>query len=288
MATKARTLEGAAILTGCLVALLDANAANAQDVVFSRRVYAAKGQTFEQLWSLTLADESLRPLTNTPRSHQSPSCSEDGRWIFFTSIDGNRWSVDRQTGSERQATQEAPGTSTDPASVPARCDDRTISISPDGTRIACASRAWTTGANELLILDRASTQEIARIPFTERNTSGDEYPAWPVRSLWSPNGLALLVGIFGEGSTSTVPKMDYFVLEPRTHEWTRAFAGNDPTWGPDARKIVFITPRDLVELPGSSTRKVWSADLAIYDVATKRQTVITRGATNNEQPVLCR
>jgi Tol biopolymer transport system component len=256
--------------------------------VFSRRVYAAKGRTYEQLWTLTLADESLRPLTNTARSHRNPSCSTDGRWIFFTTTDGSRWSLDRPTGRERQAMPNALDPSTDPTMAPPQCDDRTVSISPDGTRIACASRNWTNRSNELLILDRPSTQEIARIPFTERNRSGDEYPAWPLRSQWSPDGLALLIGILGEGSNSTVPTTDYFVLDPRTREWTRAFTGNDPTWGPDARTIVFITPRDLVELPGSSTRKVWSADLATYDVTTQRQTIVTRGATNNEQPVLCR
>jgi Tol biopolymer transport system component len=288
-ATKTRKREGTSILAACLVALLGAKAADAQDVVFSRRVYAPKGQTFEQLWSLTLADESLRPLTNTARSHRNPSCSTDGGWLFFTTADGSRWTLDRATGREQPASQKALDSSADAVTAPPQCDDRTVSISPDGTQIACASTSWTRGTNEVLILDRATKQEIARIPFTEFNTSGDEYPAWPLRSLWSPDGLALLIGIFGEGSSSTVPKMDYFLLEPRTRQWTRAFTGNDPTWGPDARKIVFITPRDLVELPGSSTRKVWSADLAIYDVTTERQTIVTRGgATNNEQPVLCR
>lgn len=275
------------ILAGCLAALIGANVADAQDVVFSRRVYAANGATFEQLWTLTLADESLRPLTNTPRPHHSPSCSADGKWIFFTSADGKRWSLERRTGREQPAQETLEG-SRDPAPSPSRCDDRTVSMSPDKTRIACASTDWSSGANELLILDGPSTREIARIRFAERTTSGAEYPAWPLRPLWSPDGLVLLVGIFGEGSSSTVPKMDYFLLDPRTHEWTRAFTGEDPTWAPDAEKIVFTTPRDLVALPGSATRRVWSADLAIYDVATRRQTNMTRGATNSKQPVLCR
>jgi Tol biopolymer transport system component len=284
-ATKTRPREAAFLLAGCFAALLGVNPSSAQDVVFSRRVYAANGRTFEQLWTLTLADQSLRLLTNTPRPHHNPSCSPDGTWIFFTSADGTRWSLDRRTGRERQETLER---SSDPILAPARCDDRTASISPDGTRIACASSSWAAGSNELLILDRPSMQEIARIPFTERNNGGDVYPAWPLRSLWSPDGLVLLAGIIGEGSNSTVPKMDYFLLDPRTHEWTRAFTGNDPAWGQDARKIVFTTPRDLVQLPGSLTRKVWSAELAVYDVATRGETIVTSGATNSRQPVLCR
>jgi dipeptidyl aminopeptidase/acylaminoacyl peptidase len=55
------------------------------DVVFGRRVYAAAGRSYEQLWTLDTASRQVVPLSRTPRRHAAPACSPDGRRIWFLS-----------------------------------------------------------------------------------------------------------------------------------------------------------------------------------------------------------
>jgi Tol biopolymer transport system component len=73
------------ILTSLLLFLLHTGTARAQQVVFSRRVYAAQGATYQQLWIWSASDGSLTPLTSSPRDHITPVCSRDGKHIFFDS-----------------------------------------------------------------------------------------------------------------------------------------------------------------------------------------------------------
>jgi hypothetical protein len=54
------------ISTSAMLCLL-ATPVSAQQVVFSRPVYAAAGRTFQQLWIWSASDGSLKPLTHSPR-----------------------------------------------------------------------------------------------------------------------------------------------------------------------------------------------------------------------------
>jgi hypothetical protein len=60
--------------TSAVLCLL-ATPLSAQQVVFSRRVYAAAGRTYQQLWIWSASDGSLKPLTHSPRDHSEPVCS---------------------------------------------------------------------------------------------------------------------------------------------------------------------------------------------------------------------
>jgi len=166
--------------------------------------------------------------------------------------------------------------------VQAQCDDGTIARSADGSRVACAA-----AGKDIVIIDARTQKEIERIPFAQRYTSGEPYPDWSLQPSWSPDARRLLVGTYGEGSSSTTPKLDYFLLDLMTKAWTRAMTGNDAVWLRSGRAIVYSTPRDLVALGPSTTRSVWSAQLAMFDLDTRQTTVLTSGVSNNQQPALC-
>jgi WD40 repeat protein len=79
------------------------------DVLFGRRIYAAQGRTYQQIWMFDSHTNKTVPLTNTPRRHLQPVCSPDGRKIWFLSgVFGDEkntelWSFDPQTRTETLA-----------------------------------------------------------------------------------------------------------------------------------------------------------------------------------------
>jgi hypothetical protein len=134
------------LISASVVLSLLASSVSAQEAVFSRRVYAAAGRTFQQLWIWSASDGSLKPLTDSPRDHSEPLCSRDGKEIFFVSdtltLNKSVWRVDRGTGLERQVRKSAFLTDTEGASkVPsAPCDSvLDLSWSPDRARLACTA-----------------------------------------------------------------------------------------------------------------------------------------------------
>lgn len=357
--------------------LLFSTSAGAQQVILSRRVYAARGQTYQQLWIWSATDGSLKPLTNSPRDHNQPMCSRDGKQIFFNSVDQSIWSFDRATGTEHEVlavstsnrprllgigvdgrllVQRCPGPFqanptpctpivewhpaaqaggaivlplpehdevllspdgarllvntppydkqthavsplgvlmealnlqtfvTDAATARSRTDlppcDRPV-WSPDGSRLACAT------GQDITIVDVSTQKEIERIRFSEHDSRGEPYANPPAPEAWSPDGRTLLAGTYGENGSSTNPQSDYFLVDVATRSWRRAMTGNNAVWLPGRNAIVYSTPRDLAPLPASGAHSVWSAHLAIFDLAVRRETLLTSGVTNDEQPTLC-
>jgi Tol biopolymer transport system component len=266
-----------------LATLLLAPSIEAQEVVFSRRVYAARGTTFQQLWTWSASDGRLTQLTRSARDHRNPVCSPDGTQISFYSAT-SRWSFDRKTGIEEplngappRAGIGTPDTST--LRVPG-CDDRTWAPAPGGSRAVC-----TADGETLVIVDLSSGNEVERIRFDQRYPTGEPYPPWALQSTWSPDGHTLLVGTYG--GSSTAPALDFFLLDLSTKTWTRAMTGNSAVWLPKGDAIIYETPRDLMPLPLSATHRVWSAHLVRFDVATGTETPLTSGVTNDIQPTLC-
>ena len=273
---------------GALLLLLP-TPVQAQQVVFSRRVYVAQGSTYQQLWIWTASNGRLTPLTRSPRDHTAPVCSPDGHEVFFESPGPaaamSHWRLNRDTGSEQLADavpSAAVAAGAYPPLVRAQCDEGTIARSADGSRLACAA-----AGRDVVVIDAATQKEIERVPFGQRSSNGEPYPDWALQSSWSPDGRSLLVGTYGEGSSSTTPKLDYFLLDLATKAWTRAVTGNDAVWLPSGRAIVYSTPRDLVPLGPSTKGSVWSAQLAMFDLPTHKTTMLTSGVSNNQQPALC-
>lgn len=275
------------IVLGGLAFLLLTSSIEAQQVVFSRRVYAARGTTFQQLWIWSASDGRLTQLTSSARDHQTPVCSPDATQIFFdsytTSVAQPHWRFDRKTGIEEPMNGRPPRTEIVALDSKRRvpgCDDRTWARAPDGSRAAC-----TADGESLVIVDLTTGNEIDRIRFDQYYSTGEPYPPWALQSTWSPDGHSLLVGTYAGNSTS--PALEFFLLDLSTRTWTRAMTGNNPVWLPKGDAIIYETPRDLVPLPLSGTHRVWSAHLARFDVATRTVTRLTSGVTNNVQPTLC-
>ena len=101
----------AALLT--LGIVLSASSVRAQ-VVYSGRVYTARGYSWHQLRAIQLSDGKATALTNSPRSHEWPRCSLDGRYIYFLSDSEDDdetfpqqiWRFDRSTGAENLVFQQ--------------------------------------------------------------------------------------------------------------------------------------------------------------------------------------
>jgi Tol biopolymer transport system component len=171
---------------------------------------------------------------------------------------------------------------TDAATARSRTDlppcDRPV-WSPDGSRLACA------GGQEITIVDVGTRNEAERIRFSEHHSSGEPYATPVAPEAWSPDGRTLLVSTYGGNSTS--PASDYFLADVPTRSWTRAMTGNNAVWLAGRNALIYSTPRDLAPLPASGAHRVWSAHLAIFALAARRETLLTSGVTNNEQPTLC-
>jgi hypothetical protein len=260
---------------------------DAQQIVFSHRGYAAHGRSYQQLWIWSADVGTLTQISHGTRDHRAPICEADGRHVTFDDYQGmaaTRWRLDRVTGAERAL--NAPGIGfalmrkINPPSASTECDADTARESPDSTRVAC-----TLNGTDILIADRAH-QDIARVPFGQHVSTGEPYSPWPMESIWSPDGRSLLVGNYGENSSSTTFAMDYFLLDLTTQTWTRAFTGADALWLTPAL-IVYVTPRELSPLSAGDAHSVWTAHLTAFDPLSRQTRPLTSGLSNDLTPAIC-
>ncbi len=340
-------------LLAASIFLLGAGSLDAQ-VIFSRRVYADHGRTYQQIWEWRASDGSLKALTHTPRNHFQPISSRDGKRIYFLAGPDdsgitNVWSFDRRAGIEREilagrdytligiAGDGAPLVSRERGAPPGetkvfRAGRAAVllvsgcgaAVSPDGARLAfgtcnldaeytmhygkelfvtdtatgkskvrigdCHGPAWSPDGSriacsegqDIVILDVAAKRELDRVRFRGHILPPVE-ESGPEIEEWSPDGKSLLVGTLGEETSSGSPQSDFFVLNLGTKTWTAAGSGNDAVWLPGRNAILFTTPKDLAPL-GRTTKNVWVEHLALFDLATRQQTLLTSGATNNVEP----
>src|SRR5579863_9351128 len=96
----------ARLMTAFLLCLLGAGWLPGQ-VIFSRRVYAEHGRTYQQIWEWRASDGTLRALTHSPRNHFQPINSRDGTRAYFLAGSDEFestgvWRLDRSTGQERE------------------------------------------------------------------------------------------------------------------------------------------------------------------------------------------
>ncbi len=271
------------------ICLLLTSVLDAQQVIFSHRVYAAPGRSYQQLWIWSADTGTLTQISHAERDHRFPSCDSDRRHILFddeeNGLKTTGWRLDRITGVEEPL--KAPRMSVNlahevnPSFAPTECDAGTARVSPDGAQVACAVKG-----TDILITAARTLHDIARVPFGQRYSTGEPYAAWPMESRWSPDGRTLLVGNYGENGGSTTGELDYFLLDLTTRTWTRAFSGTDALWLTPTL-IVYVTPRDLSPLPAGGARSVWTAHLTAFDPVAHRARPITSGLSNDLSPAAC-
>jgi Tol biopolymer transport system component len=344
-----RLLAASVFLLG--TGLLDAQ------VIFSRRVYAEHGRTYQQIWEWSASDGSLKALTHSARNHFQPMDSRDGKRIYFLagpddSETTNVWSFDRGTGLEREilagrdyalvgvsgnggllvsTERGAPSgerrvfrAGPKPVFLATACG---AAVSPDGARMAfdtcnldaeatmhygkelfvtdsatgkskiqigaCHRPVWSpdgsriacSAGQDIVILDVNAKRELDRVRFhgTIMPPGAAFEESGPEIEGWSSDRNSLLVGTLGKETSSSAPQSDFFVLDLAAKTWTAAGSGSDAMWLPGRNAILFTTPRDLAPL-GSTTKNVWVEHLALFDIATRQQTLLTSGATNNVEP----
>jgi hypothetical protein len=285
------------LATTVLLCLLLASSLDAQEVVFSHRVYLPHGRTHQQIWIWSADAGTLTQVSRGARDHNNPICEADGRHILFdvagalrvvgTSVveaPSAKWRLDRTTGVEDplDPPTAASGARRETSrAAHSECDEGTAELSPDRGRVSCVVKG-----TDVLIADARTNDEIVRVPFEPRYSTGDPYAPWPMELIWSPDGRSLLVGNYGEGSSSTSSYLDYFLLDPSARTWTRAFSGDDAQWLTPTL-IVYVTPRDLSPLDDDGAHRVWTAHLTAFDPVARTTRPITSGLSNDLSPSVC-
>jgi Tol biopolymer transport system component len=139
--------------------VLSASSVRAQ-VVYSGRVYAARGHSWHQLRVIQVSNGKTTALTDSPRSHDWPRCSLDGRYIYFLSDSEDDdenfpqqiWRFDRSTGAENLVFQQPNLPSTTDPDYVKRAIWGLIGTSADGRAIF-----FDIGAGEVLKFDGTET-----------------------------------------------------------------------------------------------------------------------------------
>ena len=145
--------------------------------------------------------------------------------------------------------------------------------SPDGTRIA----AFVDGG--LAILDIAARREIERFALPK--------PDWPREDIvWSPDGKSLLVGIYGENAGSGDPQTDYFRLNPATRTLSPSLTARHLLWL-QGETVLYQRPFGTTPLAPGSRHSVWTSQLAVYDLASHKDTALTAGLVLNDDLARC-
>jgi hypothetical protein len=145
--------------------------------------------------------------------------------------------------------------------------------SPDGTRIA----AFFDGG--LAILNAATGEAIQRVALPKRDA-----PAQDI--VWSPDGTRLLAGLYGENGGSGDPQNDYFLFDSVTRTWTPELTARRLLWLPDGT-ILYQRPYVTTPLAPASPHQVWTAQLAVYALAARKDTVLTSGLMLNDSLASC-
>ncbi len=255
-------------------------------VVFSRRVYRVQGRSYQEIWSWNPATGALAALTNSARDHYAPDC-KDGAILFQVPQPWpngpNLWSFDPKTRAERflgpvptVPEQERPKNAchayAKAGALEACGNDEDLTVSQAGKPVA-----------------QFHIQE--NVCVTESGLNNGPC-ATPILGLeWSPGAKWLLVNELGLDTNSTAPQSDYYVVNPSTMKLSKAVTADQGSavWLPTGDKLLYVTPRDSIILPGGRReRTVWSQHFMLFDAETQRTTAITSGVTNDVAPSLCK
>jgi Tol biopolymer transport system component len=145
--------------------------------------------------------------------------------------------------------------------------------SPDGKRLA----AFFDGS--LAILDAATRREIERVGLPKRDAPSQDI-------VWSPDGKSLLVGLYGENGGAGDPQNDYFLLNPATRTWRPELTARQLLWL-QSDKVLYLHPFRTTPLAPASSHSVWTSQLAVYDLASHKDTALTSGFVLNDDLSTC-
>jgi dipeptidyl aminopeptidase/acylaminoacyl peptidase len=145
--------------------------------------------------------------------------------------------------------------------------------SPDGTRIAAF---FDSG---LAILDATTRQETERVGLPKLDAPSEDI-------VWSPDGKSLLIGLYGENGGAGDPQNDYFLLNPATRTWTPELTARGLFWL-QGETVLYLRPFGITPLAAASPHSVWTSQLAVYDLASHKDTALTSGLVLNDCLSIC-
>lgn len=146
--------------------------------------------------------------------------------------------------------------------------------SPDGKRIA----AFVDGG--LAILDATTGKELERAALPKHDAPSQDI-------VWSPDGLSVMAGVYGENGGSGDPQNDYFLLDPGARNWRPTLTARRLLWL-QGETILYLRPYGTTALTPGSRHSVWTSQLAIYDPATHKDASLTSGLVLNDFLSTCR
>jgi beta-lactamase regulating signal transducer with metallopeptidase domain len=146
--------------------------------------------------------------------------------------------------------------------------------SPDGTRIAAIAD------DGLAIIDVSTRKEVARLGWPK--------PDRPPQDLvWSPDEKYVLAGLYGEDGGAGDPQSDYFLLNIAAGTWTPALTARQVVWLQGGSTLLYLRPFGTTPLAPESTHNVWTAQLAVFDLAAHKGNELTTGLVLNDYMASC-
>lgn len=221
-------------------------------IVYSVRIYQRVGPSHEQWREMTPPD-----LQSTTSLEAKARCTDGA----VTPSPENKTRAEQSVG--------------DHGKLLTWSDDGTMFAYVDRNPSVPAPTPYPWGCRDCFFPDlkviRASD---ARVLATIRLPELGEHWNYPETIVWSPDGQSLLVG--AEAGSSDSHFSDYWLVDWTRKNWRYAGGGNGARWSPDGSKIVWSTPRRLEPL---GKLHVWVVHLALLDVRTLKQQILTSGTS---------
>lgn len=205
---------------------------------------------------------SLAPNSWVIRNVDQAAVSPDGRWLALVIAA----SYDKGGQSENARLFVADAATGRSRTEVGQYEEPTWS--PDGARIA----AFFDGG--LAIIDATTGKELERVALPKSDAPSQDV-------VWSPDGKSLLAGVYGENGGAGDPQSDYFLLNPATRTWTPELTARQLLWL-RGEMILYLHPFETTPLALASPHSVWTSQLAVYDLASHKDTALTSGLVLND------
>jgi hypothetical protein len=126
----------------------------------------------------------------------------------------------------------------------------------------------------LAIRDTTTRQEIERVVLPKRDAPSQDI-------VWSPDGKSLLVGLYGENGGAGDPQNDYFLLNLSTRTWMPELTARRLLWL-QGETALYLRPFGTTPLGPASPHSVWTSQLAVYDLASRKDKALSSGLVLND------
>src|SRR5215467_3677526 len=127
-----------------------------------------------------------------------------------------------------------------------------------------------------------------------RNDRPDSAPWRPASPLRTHGSVMLCLrthfgerqGLYGENGGSGDPQNDYFLLNPATRTWTPELTARQLLWL-QVETVLYLRPYETTPLAPGSPHRVWTSQLAVYDLAKHTDMALTSGLVLNDDLSTC-